>query len=214
MQKLRKNAIFEAIQAVELAPSDFDLDNSGTEVRINHKRSKSYFIIGGEASAHYVGRYVVGDMLDMPYDIYTWDGVLERVRRWAQNVKLDLDTPDLWAELRREAKLLGAGSEVTENTPFTRDEQKEIARHLDKLAKDVRHALSLSRGKMQALEARIEYLIDAAGRLGRKDWLNIFIGVTLPFMLSLALPPESARSILLTCLRAIGLLYPELPIIE
>jgi hypothetical protein len=119
------------------------------------------------------------------------------------------------ANARGVGKALGAliaSNEVTENTPFTPEEQKEIVGRLDELANYVRKTHSLSRAQMQALDEKLEYLVDASGRLGRKDWLNAFIGVTLAFMLSAALAPEAARAMFLTFLRAIGLLYPELPI--
>jgi hypothetical protein len=59
---------------------------------------------------------------------------MPRISWWLEEVKQDLDTPDLWAELKREAQLLGADSSVvTENTAFTVDEQREIARRLKEL---------------------------------------------------------------------------------
>jgi hypothetical protein len=71
---------------------------------------------------------------------------------------------------------------------------------------------SFSGAQIEALEEKLDYLVDASGRLGRKDWLNAFIGVALGYILGAALPPESARTIFQTFLRAIGLLYPELPL--
>ena len=128
LQKWQRNNLFEAIQAVELDPRDFDLANSGTEVQIKHKRSGSIFIIGG-GPGHYVGRYIVGDSPAWPYDAYSWQASTTRVGTWLQEVKRDLENPDLWAELRREVQLLGVGSnEVTENTLFTQDEQKQDCR--------------------------------------------------------------------------------------
>jgi hypothetical protein len=47
LQKWQRNILFEAIQAVGLNPRDFDLTDSGTEIQIKHKWSKSIFIIGG-----------------------------------------------------------------------------------------------------------------------------------------------------------------------
>ncbi len=213
LQRSQKNAIITAIRAIDLDPSEFTLDDSSTtEIKITHQRSSWWFVVKG-GPGHYIGRYTLAEGLDRPYEVYSWQSFLPRVEDWLDSLKRDLDTPDLWAELRREAELLGAGSNrVTENTPFTPDEQKEIAARLDKLAKDVSHALSLSGVQMKALEVRLDYLVDALGRLGRKDWLNAFIGVTLAYMLSVALPPESARGILLTFLRSIGLFYPELSI--
>jgi hypothetical protein len=211
LQKWYRNDIIEATQAAGLDPRQFDLSDSGTEARWKHRWSASCFIIGGRAG-HYVGQYVVGDSpAAWPYEVYSWDAVKERVTLWLRHVKLDLDTPDLWAELQHEAELLGGSSnKEIENTLFTPDEQKEIARRLNQLAKDVSHALSLSGAQIQALDEKIDYLVKASSRLGRKDWLNNFIGVTLPFVLAATLAPEAARALFLTLLQAIGLFYPEL----
>jgi hypothetical protein len=75
--------------------------------------------------------------------------------RWGQDVdhitlagtalyELDLDTPDLWAELRNEAELLEANPVPgASNAPFTEVEQAQIANRLRELAEDARHANSL-----------------------------------------------------------------------
>jgi hypothetical protein len=210
LQKEEKNDIIAAIRAVGLDPREFDLDECVTEVRVTNKRSEWSFIVGGRPG-HYAGRYTFAEGMDRPYEGFRWDAVMSHVNRWLQLVKRDLDTPDLWAELRREAELLGGGSNnVIANTLFTSEEQKEIAQRLNKLSKDVSNAISLSEAQKHALDEKIDYLIDASCRLGRKDWLNTFIGVTLPFFLAAALAPEAARSIFLMSLRAIGLLYPEI----
>jgi len=212
LQKWHKNEIFKAIQTVGLDPRNFDLNDSGAEVRIKDRSSASCFIVRRE-SGYYVGQYVVGDGPVWPYSPCSWDTLLPRVSGWLEEARRDLDTPDLWAELQRETKLLGAGSNaVTENTLFTVEEQKQIAERLRELAKHVSHMHSFSGAQIEALEEKLDYLVDASGRLGRKDWLNAFIGATLGYILGAALPPESARIIFQTFLRAIGLLYPELPI--
>jgi hypothetical protein len=212
LQKWHRNNIFEAIKEVALDPREFDLKDSGAEVRIKHKWSESCLIVRRE-SGYYAGQSVVGDGPVWPYSPCSWQTLIPRVSTWLEEVKRDLETPDLWAELQREGELLRVGSnEVTENTPFTPEEQREIARRLKKLAKHVRKTQPFSQMQMQALDEKLNYLVDASGRLGRKDWLNAFIGVTLAFMLGTALPQESARTIFMTFLQAIGLFYPELPI--
>jgi hypothetical protein len=211
--KRHRNDIIGAIQTSGLDPRQFDLKDSGTEARWKHKYSASCFIIGGRAG-HYVGQYVEGDSpIAWPYEVYSWDALMERVKTWLHSVKCDLDTPDLWAELQRETKLLGvASNELIENRPFTTNEQKEIAERLDKLAKDMNDVLSLSKAQTQALNEGLKFLVDAAGRVGRKDWFILFMGVILPLIVSAALGP--VHSTLVTFLRAVGLLYPELPLIE
>jgi hypothetical protein len=140
---------------------------------------------------------------------------MQRISWWLEEVKQDLDTPDLWAELKREAQLLRADSGVvSENTAFTVDEQREIAGRLKKLGEYVSDTHSLSKAQIQVLEEKLDYLVDASARLGRKDWLNAFIGAILSFVLTATFAPESARTIFTTFLRGIGLFYPELPLLE
>jgi hypothetical protein len=212
LQKWKKNQIFETIEAVGLDPKEFDLEDDGVEVRIKHKRSESCFILGGDP-AHYLGRSVAGDAPAPPFEVYSWQSVILRIRSWLENVKRDLETPDLWVELQRKAKLLAYSDEVTENTPFTLDEQNEIAGRLQEWAEHARHTHSLSAAQMQVLDAKLDYLVSAAGRLGRIDWRNAAVGAILGWVLSAALPPESARDIFLGLLPLVGHFYGllELP---
>jgi len=49
----------------------------------------------------------------------------EQVQRWANQVKVDVETPDLWAELEREREMLmGARYEQAENKPLSSEDQK------------------------------------------------------------------------------------------
>jgi hypothetical protein len=206
--------IFKAIQAVGLDPNEFDLEDLDDGVRIKHKRSASYFIVRSEIG-YYVGQYLVGDGVVWPTNPTSWQTLMPRISRWLEEVKQDLDTPDLWAELKREAQLLGADSSVvTENTAFTVDEQREVARRLKELGEYVSDMHSLSKTQRQVLEEKLDYLIDASARLGRKDWLIIFMGTILSFVLTATFAPESARTIFTTFLRGVGLFYPELPLLE
>src|ERR1700691_4503420 len=131
LPKWKKNEIFKAIEAVGLNPREFDLIGNGdVEVRIKHKWSESYFVVGGGAG-HYIGRSAVGDSGDWPYQVYSWETLMTRVSSWLGEVKRDLEMPDLWAELQGDAELLGGASgEANENTPFTREEQSDIVQRL------------------------------------------------------------------------------------
>jgi hypothetical protein len=145
--------------------------------------------------------------------------VIRRVSEWLEEVKRDLATPDLWAELQGEAELLGgAFDKATKNTPFTREEQNDIEQRLREVEGHVRRTYSLPEPKMKILNAKIDYLVDAAGHLGRIDWRNAFVGAIVSYILTAGLPPESAHSIFvtfMTLLRAIGYFFghglPELP---
>ena len=211
LQKWQRNSIFTAIEKAGLDPNGFSLDDSGILLRIKHRQSGSYFTISGHAGC-YAGDRVVGDGPNMPYTGYSWDAVKSRAETWAQETKRDLDIPDLWAELQRDAKLLEAASDdVTDNTPFAPEEQRAIAARFEGLANEIGQAFSLSAEQTRFLGVRIEGLVKDSRRLGRKDWLNNLIAVILGYALSVALPPDSMRVALVIALRTIGILYPELP---
>ncbi len=104
---------------------------------------------------------------------------------WSHEVKVDDETPDLWAELQGQKELLeGATDPAAENTPFTSDERDGIARQLNELREYVSRTYSLSGPQLEDLDSKVDYLVDASSRLGRKDWLNAYIGAMFGWFLA------------------------------
>jgi hypothetical protein len=193
LQKYKKNEIVKAIQAEGLDPRAFDLGENKTEAWIAQRHSTARFTIAGDA-IKYVGQHRFGDWPAWPYEAYTWQGVMEKVEVWLGDLKSDLDTPDLWAELQSEAEVLrGAQHEETDNTLFTSSERAAIAQRLNELAQYVERTNLLSGGQFVELKDRVDYLVEATGRLGRIDWRNAFVGAILGYLLSAGIPPETAR---------------------
>lgn len=215
LAKWKSNQVFEAVEAAGLAPEGFGWDGGADESRIRHLSSEAYFVFG-DVPGGYVARYVAGDDPVEEREAQSWWAQMQHVERWLTAVKLDIEMPDLWAELRRETELLGAtADEAIENTPFTLDEREEIAERLQEMRDYARRTYLLSEEQMRVLDAKLDHLAAATGRLGRADWRGLFVGTMLTFVLTAALPPEAARHILLTLLRSIGHLlghgFPELP---
>jgi hypothetical protein len=218
LPKWMRNQVFIAIQAAGFDPIEFGLDDEGPDVRIHHRRSSAYFIIR-QASGHYDGRSLVGDEPEWPFQAYSWSNVMERVSRWLGKVKDDVEEPDLWAELRRDTALLvGAGDDVTDNSPFTLDERELVAAHLQQVRDELQRTYSPLSAQMQELDKKVEYLIAASGRVGRADWRVMYVGVILTWIYATILPPENAKAavhILITLLRTVGQLFghdfPQLP---
>jgi hypothetical protein len=125
------------------------------------------------------------------------------MRLWLDDVKRDIQTPDLWAELSRDTGMLGASSYDISNAPFTSDEQKNIAEHLQYVAEHVRQHYALSIMQTEKLDALIDYAVKAAGRMGRTDWRNVLVGAVLGWVISAAVAPEYAHEIFMHFLRPI-----------
>jgi hypothetical protein len=220
LEKTWRNGIIEAVQAGGLDPRDFDFDFGDTETRIAHRWSESYFILGGNWG-NWEGSYViVGTGVSWPYREYVWSKVEERVEYWAAQVKRDLETPDLWAQLQREREILSQPPDEAENTPFTPDEQAEIVKHLDQIKEYVKNTHSLSQEQMVALEKGFEELKTATRRLGRNDWRLMFLGLVLTFIGTGILPPDAVHGFLWMALHGLqhffggaGPTPPQLPAI-
>jgi hypothetical protein len=114
-QKWQQNRIIEAIQVAGLDPREFDLVNEDAEFKIKHKSSESFLNVG-DGPGLYGGRFVVGDAPSWAYEAYTWQALLSRVSNWIEDVKRDLEMPDL-AELY---KLKTGASRESEPTGWDR----------------------------------------------------------------------------------------------
>ena len=213
--KWQWNPIIEAIEKAGLDPTDFDLEDDGKEARISPRRSNGTFIIGRTGSGGYELTKAVEEWAPTGYPVYTWDRVEEVFALWLSEVKRDQETPDRFAELQQEREMLVvATGEDVQNTPFTADEQTEIAKQLGEITEYVKKTHELSEGQTRALEAARDEITDAAARMGRREWLTYAAG-TLTILGATALTPETTHHMFLMLLRFVmqvrGHAFPELP---
>ena len=171
LEKPFRNSIIEAVEKGGLAPRECTFDiNDGGGCHITHAPSGSSFVVKGPFGRH-TTITVVGEGAPQQLNAYIWPTVEERAERWARDVKRDVDTPDLLAELERERGILtGTRYEEVGNTPFTSEELAEIAQQLRQIKEHVSTAYALSEAQMLHLEAKLDDIAAAAGRMGRKDW--------------------------------------------
>ena len=82
------------------------------------------------------------------------------------------------------------------NAPFTQVEQKQI---LDALTEVKQYLLTIrdnQAGDRKFVEGQFAYLRDSVTRLGRKDWLNIFVSTLFSTAFNLALPPGNVKGMM------------------
>jgi hypothetical protein len=215
LEKWQWNPIIKAIEEVGLDPRDFDLDDDGDTAIIRPRRSEGFFAIGKDGSRRYDVSKAVGEQSPTGYPVHIWPTVEERFALWLDEVKRDQETPDLFAELRCEREMLAAATaEDVENTPFSADEQREIAGQLRAIKEYVKKTYELSEHQMQALEAGLDDIGEKVGRLGRREWITYAAG-TLAILQATVLAPETTRHIFMMLLQSLaqlkGYTLPELP---
>lgn len=214
LPQYRRNDVFEAVKKGGMGPEEFDFSVGAKEAILRHLPSPARFILSGDVT-DYAVRRVAGDGPVQERTGLSWYRVEEQIGLWLSEVKWHVDMPDLWAELQRKRELLAAISDnAVENTPFTDAERQQIAGQLQELKEYVGRTGSLSEPQMRRLDERLDYLVDAAKRVGRRDWLLMLAGVMLSYVLAVELPPQTARDILDTFLRGIARIlgqdFPEL----
>ena len=201
LKKWQRNEIFDAVRERGLSPEQFGWDVGADESTLRHQPSGAYFVFGGD-SGDYTSRYVAGDSPLEERTGLNQYRLMEQVNFWLMAIKMDVEMPDLWAQVQGEAELFRAISDAT-NTPLTPAEQHEIARQLRELADHIGRTYTLSEPQTRLLEERVEYLTDATTRVGRKDWLFMAGGAMLSYVLEAALPPDAARDVVGEVLRSI-----------
>jgi hypothetical protein len=125
----------------------------------------------------------------------------KRVKRWLQDLRSYLDeystTPDLWAAVNADQQIILAASQDSDNTPFSPDERTQLFSALNEirayLAKTATH---VTEGMKAHIDSQFAYLQDASERLGRKDWLNAFVGAILGVAIQSALTSNQAQDLL------------------
>jgi hypothetical protein len=204
LNKWQRNEVFRAVQAAGFSPSEFELDVGATETSLRHLPSPSYFIFGGVARRYY-SHCKAGEDLFAERDGMSQFRLMEQVEIWLANVKMDTDTPDLWAEFRGDSSLQAALSEeAIANTPFTPKQRDAIVVRMSELKDHVSRTYSLSEAQMRLLSEKLDDLAEASTHMGRKDWRVLVAGAMILYLLEVALPPDAAREVFSLVVRSIG----------
>ncbi len=210
--KAAKNEIALAIKTSSFSPSDFERDEGDEALSVRHRPTSSELVVnygsvhGGSAKFH-----VSWSVGEEPIASRETDRPGLTVQDWLNQLRLDLDTPDLWADIGKQG--MSALMEGDDNTQFSPQEQNEI----EAWANDVKQRAqqgALSDEHMRLLEAKVDYAVAAAGRTGRLDWLNLTVGAVMGAFAGDVLTPDVARGIL-QALLSLGHLFghplPQLP---
>jgi hypothetical protein len=110
--------------------------------------------------------------------------------------QIGLTTPDLWEQAATMgAALQRSTSQAAPNDVFSSDEQRLLTEKLNQLESFVKTTERLRAKQAKQLNEGITYLVDASDRLGRKDWLNTFVGVLFSFVVSGIFSPNRAQEL-------------------
>lgn len=214
--------MFRAVQKAGFDPHEFEWRQGPGQLPGEHApalrhTSGAFFQFEIDGTNHYgyyaPGPQTLGQSVEPRYG--SWHSLLEAVERWLEFLRREIETPDLWSELARERELVASPPAEAENTSFTAVEQAQIAHQLSEIKTYVRQTHKLTAAQYEAIDARLDYLVEAASRMGRIDWRNAFVGAFLGAVVQAVIPQDPVRDILALTLRGLAQLFgvdvPELP---
>jgi hypothetical protein len=206
LKKNEKSEIFLLVQQSGLNPADFRWTDEDTEEWIDidsvrfrisiltHRPTDYYCKFGGTRVEFSPGphkRVEADDHRDV------WNIKRNVANLWVEELKKELDAPDLWASISQEQVLSTAAASTTlDNRPFTTAEQSLIAAKLDDIKGYLLEGQEFAADQAETVERELAYLRESSERLGRKDWLNNLLGGLVGLAIGLALDPEKARGTL------------------
>ena len=219
----QKNEILELIKQKGLDPLNFNWEivlseeTLGLKVsRLNYRGSALFFLFDRRRGGHsggFLATFSPGkERLIETYINSNWDGQRGSFKQWLQNLRREIEQPDLWAEVAKYQLPPGVrvGPQAT-NEPFSADEAEQLSSTLREI-----HNLIVAQGEkteeqIKTINERLEYLTDAVKRLGKRDWINTCIGVLVQTATQFALAPEQAAEMWERIKCALGGIIQSLP---
>lgn len=203
--KEQRNSVLLAIRTAGFDPRHFEWHCD----ELLHPESDSYFRFGfmGDSPTVEFAPAQNKPTQELTF-VRDWDNVLTGVSSWLKALRREHETPDLWAELSREARAIAGVPEAdADNRPFEPDELRRLTAQLHELREYVAKTYELSEEQNRALEARLAYLEEAAARLGRRDWWQFALGTLLGAVVEAVIPPEPIREVILLLARGLAELF-------
>ena len=191
--KTQKNEVLLLIQEAGFSPIEFGFEECTEEEedalgapielhfhRLVHQPSNYALLFGKGFVTYSPGANTQESWEARP----NWSGMLDSVQRWLGYLKREVEAPDLWAALAEEQELLGAEPAEAVNTPFNAEEQVQVKRAIEEIRVYITATHTLEAEPLAEINRKLDYLIDASTRLGRKDWKIICVGI----LVTLAIP--------------------------
>ena len=209
--KSQRNEVFNWIRVVGLIPSEFSWATSSSESFPDHSVSRithfpTGYFLSFDRSSRWHQMYFSGSpgRNEISFSRYgtekeLWsDDTKIIVQEWLNNLKKEIDAPDLWKLAHEENNLLDSVGRTStlENTPFLEDEQLLISLKILEIRNFLINTQDLNVHHQQTVKKQLEYLVESSKRLGRKDWMNIGIGALFSLAMQLYLPAEPSRQLL------------------
>jgi hypothetical protein len=201
LSKAERNELFAVVQAEGIDPRAFELEHTDGLWKLTHRAWGEWFSI---TQLRHV-RCTIGYREQLTLLIGAKD-VPTALSRWLQGIKVEHEMLDLWETIGKDQPITEL-MEGQENTPFSEQEQERIAAVVADVLTQARETYELPEEELRLLEAKLDYLVDAARYTRRIDWLNIAVGAVAGAFAGGVLTPDVVHKVLSALGAGLGPLF-------
>jgi len=197
--KSQLNDIFKYIDIARLNHCDFTwtYDKNSVEIylevpKLIHQPTMYYFKFDKKGES-LVSVYFPNESGSVYTNYWsTWDAQFNDFIMRIDILKNELSVPNFWESYLAASTIFEVKFDI-DNELFKIDEQKFISEKLLEIEKYLNERENLTEENITSIKNKITYLAERSMHLGKKDWLNILIGVSLKIAFDIALSAEAAK---------------------
>jgi hypothetical protein len=204
--KLERNKIYNVIARSYLDPAECSFSVTGQATKIVHSSGSEirFSYIKDNRRVWRLTAYVEDGTKHQFNVSPEIDNVLIYIERWAQEVRLVLDTPDYWAEAQKRRELIDSiRLEESSNTFFNQDEQRQIVAQLQQVQTQMGSQFELTTEQVEQIRVSLDHAAEASKRMGRKDWLQLFGGSIFTLIITDMVSPAIGGHIFATVVQTL-----------
>lgn len=170
--RTQRNNLFQVLEQAGEDPRDFEWVR-GLVGRVHadvlaHSESGHYFAIAPDGAYFHMEWTPDAEQLKGQGATPYWANVGPEVSRWLRYMRRELEAPDFWTSVLAQSDLLQDATDPRENGPLSELERDEVRRRVE-AAKRLLLDAGLDGAAMADADRKLDYLVEAADRMGRFD---------------------------------------------
>jgi hypothetical protein len=201
--KSQKNEVFKLIDEIGFNPSDFKwLDVTSKKMadtivtKIEYTNSQYYFQFDTLMDHHYAIFSPGRDKHIEEENTGSWEFQKKTMTRWLLYLEREISQSDLWENISSYKPLIDIilANDLS-NEPFNNQQITQIVSGLNQTRLYIEEHELATVDQMVIVNEKLDYLINAVQRQGKRDWIYTLIGVFVTIGTALALAPEKAKAL-------------------
>ncbi|HWF45040.1 MAG TPA: hypothetical protein VG537_10395 [Candidatus Kapabacteria bacterium] len=197
LPRAQQEELSKIISSAGLEYSEFELriklSNRVVSTKVSsllHLRTGSYFDFDTLDRGGYYIEFSPGvnEPVSLEYS-GQWSYVQTSFKNWIEAVKREISAKSPWQPFD-EAKAFGRFAAGSENPAFNSEEKRLVVNTLDEVIDLISSKVSLPEERLRLIQADIAYLKESTERIGKKDFVLLFLGWGMDKALSNGIPPD------------------------